>query len=335
MPMWAWSAVSSCRSLPYAWFRYSMSLSSAVFGSFGMQASLPARRPVKRVRPAGAGLTKQLELLLARGLCRVAERLEIGAARKVAQSRLLDLPGPLGGDAKPATGVSERGRSLSTEAEPQAHNVALTLRKLSDRLFNGLLAHARSDLGVGLGLLIRHQITERRVAVVTDGLVEAGDLLGGLADLDDLFERQLGGIRDLLVARVAPELRGELTGDARDATLALRDVDGQTDHARAVFQPALNRLTDPQRRVGRELEATPPIELLGGADQPQHALLDEIGEREALTLVAPSDRDDEPQVRVDHAVLRHHVATLDALGELDLFHCREQRVMTRLVQKRL
>src|SRR5262249_55780679 len=161
----------------------------------------------------------------------------------------------------------------------------LALGELGDRLLDGLLAHARGDLGVGLGLLVRHQIAKRRVAVVTDGLVEAGDLLGGLADLDDLLERQLGRLRDLLVTRVAPELRGELTGDARDTALALRDVDGQTNHARAVLQPALYRLTDPQRRVGRELEAAAPVELLGGADEPKHALLDEIGEREALTLV--------------------------------------------------
>src|SRR5215213_50848 len=153
-----------------------MSFVSAVFGSFGMHLRLPDNPRSMRARDGlkARGPPKRAprcSLLTRGGLSRVAKRFEVGTPRQVAQGRLLDLPGPLGGDAEPATGVAERGRSLSTEAEPQAHNVALALGKLGDRLLDGLLAHARGDLGVGLGLLIRHQVTERRVAVVADGLV--------------------------------------------------------------------------------------------------------------------------------------------------------------------
>ena len=54
-----------------------------------------------------------------------------------------------------------------------------------------------------------------------------------------------------------------------------------------------------------------------------------------MTLVLLRDRDDEPEVRVDHPVLRLLVAALDALGELDLFLGGQQRVAGHLVEEEL
>src|SRR5204863_3689203 len=76
-------------------------------------------------------------------------------------------------------------------------------------------------------------------------------------------------------------------------------------------------------------------ELLRGADQAEHALLDEVAQREAMALVLAGHRHHEPQVRVDHAVLRGHVALLDALGQLDLLRSREERVLAGLVEEEL
>jgi hypothetical protein len=45
--------------------------------------------------------------------------------------------------------------------------------------------------------------------------------------------------------------------------------------------------------------------------------------------------DDEPEVRVDHPLLRHTVSTLDALRERDLFRRRQQRIAADLVQEEL
>ena len=78
-----------------------------------------------------------------------------------------------------------------------------------------------------------------------------------------------------------------------------------------------------------------PVELLDGADQPDHALLDQVEQREAVPLVALRDRDDEPQVRVDHPVLRRLVAALDLLRELDLLRSGEERVAAGLVEEEL
>src|SRR4051794_11184158 len=110
---------------------------------------------------------------------------------------------------------------------------------------------------------------------------------------------------------------------------------GEPDRPAGVLEPALDRLTDPQRRVRREPEALAPVELLHGTDQPQHALLDEVAERQPLALVAASVRHDQTQVRVDHPLLGGEVALLDALGQLDLLARLEQLVAARLAQEKL
>src|SRR5262249_22198142 len=58
------------------------------------------------------------------------------------------------------------------------------------------------------------------------------------------------------------------------------------------------------RRVGRELEALAPVELLDGVHQAEVALLDEVEEGQARCLVLLGDRDDEAQVRLDEGALR-------------------------------
>ena len=93
---------------------------------------------------------------------------------------------------------------------------------------------------------------------------------------------------------------------------------GDADRARLVGDRARDRLADPPGRVRRELVAAPVVELLDGADQAERALLDQVQERQPAAQVALRDRDDEPQVRLDHLLLGDHVAALDALGERDL-----------------
>ncbi len=69
------------------------------------------------------------------------------------------------------------------------------------------------------------------------------------------------------------------------------------------------------------------VELLHGAQQPQRALLHEVGQRHAvlLALVALGDVHDQAQVRLDHAVLGHEVAALDPPREPQLVGRGEQR----------
>src|SRR4029453_16297565 len=120
-----------------------------------------------------------------------------------------------------------------------------------------------------------------------------------------------------------------------DLGLALEDVHRDPDLARLVADAALDGLADPPRGVRGELEALPPVELLGGADEADDALLDQVAERQPVALVALRDRDDQAQVGVDHPVLRLEVALLDALRELDLLRRGEQRVAAGVVEEEL
>ena len=113
------------------------------------------------------------------------------------------------------------------------------------------------------------------------------------------------------------------------------EVDRQLDRARLGVHPALDGLADPPRRVGGEAVAAAPVELLDRADQAEDALLDQVEQRQLGALVLLGDRDDEAQVRVDHAVLGGEVAALDPLGEVDLLVGREQPVAADLVEEQL
>src|SRR5690606_24961914 len=64
-----------------------------------------------------------------------------------------------------------------------------------------------------------------------------------------------------------------------------------------------DRLADPPRGVGGELEALAPVELLDGVHEPEVALLDEVEERKARRLVLLGDRDDQSQVGLDERAL--------------------------------
>src|SRR4029079_18350081 len=95
------------------------------------------------------------------------------------------------------------------------------------------------------------------------------------------------------------------------------------------------RLADPPRRVGRELEALAVVELLGGADEADRPLLDQVEEGQALVAVALRDRDDEPEGGLHHVALRRVVAALDALRELHLLRRGEERNAADLLEEEL
>jgi hypothetical protein len=143
-----------------------------------------------------------------------------------------------------------------------------------------------------------------------------------LGHAPDVLAEQLG---ELLVRRVDAVALGPVALRARELLDARGDVDGQSHEARLVVDGPAQRLLDPQRRVGRELEALAVVELLHGADQADRALLDEVEQRQPLALVALGDRDDEAQVRGHHPLLGHQVAALDALGQRDLVLAGQQR----------
>ena len=181
----------------------------------------------------------------------------------------------------------------------------------------------------------RQQVAEGGVVALAERPVERGHGARGVAQRAQLVERHLRLGGDLGVRRRPVELGGQRVLGARDLALVAHEVDRQLDRAGLRVHPALDRLADPPRRVGGEAVAAAPVELLDRADQPEDALLDQVEQRELRALVLLRDRDDEPEVRVDHPVLGGEVAALDPLGEVDLLGGRQQPVAADLVEEEL
>ena len=187
----------------------------------------------------------------------------------------------------------------------------------------------------GAGPVGGQQVAERGVLALAQRAVERRDRARGVAQRVQLLERDLRLGGDLGVGRRPVELGGQRVLGARDLALVAHEVDRQLDRAGLGVHPALDRLADPPGRVGREAVAAAPVELLDGADQAEDALLDQVEQRQLGALVLLGDRDDQPQVGVDHPVLGVEVAALDALGELDLLVGRQQPVAADLVEEEL
>ena len=83
-----------------------------------------------------------------------------------------------------------------------------------------------------------------------------------------------------------------------------RAVTGDPDQAGLLVERPTNRLANPERRIGRELEAAPPVELVDGMLQAEVALLDQIEQIHPLgQRIAPGNRHHETQVGADETVL--------------------------------
>ena len=65
------------------------------------------------------------------------------------------------------------------------------------------------------------------------------------------------------------------------------------------------------------------------------ALLDQVEKRQPLVAVVLRDRDDQPEVRLDHLLLGVQVAALDPLGEIDLLLRRQQPHLADVLQEQL
>ena len=184
-------------------------------------------------------------------------------------------------------------------------------------------------------LVAGDEVAEDCVLTVADRGVEARRRTRCRAHFEHLLHGERGLVGDLLERRFAPELRPQLSIGAVDLLEPLDDVHGHADRSRLVGQRSRDRLANPPRRIGGELEAAAPVELLDRADETECPLLDQVEEREALVTVVLRDRDDEPEVGLDHALLGIHVAALDPFGELDLLGRGEQLVPARLAKEQL
>src|SRR5205085_8809418 len=175
-------------------------------------------------------------------------------------------------------------------------------------------------------LAVGEEIAKLALVVRADRLVQRDGRLGCAQSLVDVLAREAGRLRELVLGRLAAKLDLEPPRGAAELLLALDDMNGHANRARVVCDRALHRLADPPGRVRRELVAATPVELLDGAVEAERPLLDQVEEGHAEAAVPLGDRDDEAQVRLDHATFRRRLAPLDLLREHDLFGRSEQLV---------
>ena len=141
------------------------------------------------------------------------------------------------------------------------------------------------------------------------------------------------------------ELRGQLLGRRRTLVLLFEAGEGlvdlveradlvqrQTHDTRLLGQSLENRLTNPPHRIGDELEATGFIELLGGLDQTEVTLVDQVRKAQTLVLVLFGDRDHEAKIRLGQFFEGLLIAFLDSLGEFHLLFHRDELLLADFLE---
>src|SRR4051794_354442 len=265
-----------------------------------------------------------------------AELLSLSQRLKLLQRLVLDLPDSLPGDVEGAADLVQGPRMLAAEPITELEHAALAVGEVLEGLLQRLLGEQLGGaLEGGLGALIGDELTELRLLLVADRLLQRDRSLRRALDRVDLLGLDAGDFGDLLRGGLTTELGDELPLGTADLVELLDDVDGDADGPRLVGERASDRLADPPGRVGRELEALAVVELLRRTDEPEGPLLDQIEEGQALVAVILGDRDDQAEVGLDHLLLRVEVAALDALRELDLLGGGEQADLADVLEEQL
>src|SRR4029453_8782460 len=198
----------------------------------------------------------------------------------------LELAHALPRDAQLLADRLERHR-VAADSEAQLDDPALPLRQRRDRLAHLASAQGVDRLLLGtVGVHVVEEVAELSILLRADGPVQRDVRLDGVERLLYVHELELGLLGQLLARRLATELGLEPRLRARELDAPLVHVRRNADRRRLVRDRALARLANPPGGVGRELEALPPVELLDGTVEPDHALLDEIQQRQVLALVA-------------------------------------------------
>src|SRR5918993_3986239 len=186
-----------------------------------------------------------------------------------------------------------------------------------------------------LGFLIRDKVTQLRGVVLPDWGLQGDRTPRYAPDAHDLLGVYLHDGGDLFVRGVAVELGAEAALDPVILVDLLDHVDGDPDRTSFVGYRPGDGLTDPPRRVRRELESLAVVELLYGPHQPDVALLDQIEQRDAPSRVLLGYGDDEPEVGLGEVGFGPPVAALYAPREVGLLSLREKGSLADLVQVHL
>src|SRR6266540_1879335 len=263
------------------------------------------------------------------GCSRRDQVLQTGASLGVAQrleGAALELADALTGTPHHRADLLQGQWRARVQPEPQDQHLPLAFGKRAEHLSQRLPAER---LGRQLtridGPLVLQEVLQLGAAVA-DRAVQRGDRVRAVLQTRHLLDRHVQLSGQLRVARVAAELGTQPGLAAAQPADPLIHVHRQTDRPRAaVSRPTGDRLADPPGRVGRELEALAPVELLDRAQQPEIALLDQVDQRQAGAGEAPRDRDHQTEIGLDHG----------PAGLLASSHRRRQRRPPRIASSQL
>src|SRR5436190_15304021 len=248
------------------------------------------------------------------------------ASQLPAAARMLQLPERLGLDLAYALAGNRElladffQRVVGVHADAEAHaQDALLARGQRGQNPRRRLAQIGLDRGVQWQdrVLVLDEIAEVGIRPVADRRFEAARLLRDLQYLAHLFQRHRQFLGELLGSRLAADLVQHLARGAHQLVDRLDHVHRDADRARLVGNRAGDRLTDPPCRIGREFIAAAIFEFIDRFHQADIAFLDQIEELQAAVGVFLGDRDDEPEVGLDHLLFR---AAGFALAALDRLH---------------
>src|SRR5205814_1128646 len=161
----------------------------------------------------------------ARSLGDVSQRDAVRERAQLLRGLVLDLADSLTRDVERAADLVERARVLAVEPVAQLEDTPLAQAQRAEHAHQGRLAQLdlRGLLRQRLAL-VREEVPELRLLLVTHGLLQGDGCLRAPANLLDLVRRQLDVATNLRGCRLPPELGAELALRAHDLVQLLDDV---------------------------------------------------------------------------------------------------------------
>ena len=148
----------------------------------------------------------------------------------------------------------------------------------------------------------------------------------------DICDISLEVVSQFLHRRSAIILFPQSTHCAQTGIDVLDNVNWQTDDTGLVHDPALDALSDPPGRIGRETKPALRIKFLHSVDQAEVSFLNKIQERQTAVDIAARNLDYQPEVALDHTLASGLIAAQSAPRVFSFLFRGQQRRDAYLVQ---
>src|SRR2546427_3967496 len=257
----------------------------------------------------------------------------MGTREGLLQSRLglrLDLPDSFAADPHALADLLESHHLASSHAEPVHDDGLLLSRQGRQRLLNETVVLSLDELVLGGDDVVVRQILDNRgVTFLADLFVEGELAEAELKDLVDLGDGRVQLGADLFPLGLAPQLPPQLALHVPDFLYLFHLVAGDP-HQSMFREGPQDGLPDPPDGVGDELGPLRVVVAVGGLDEPEVPLVQQVFEGEPEVPVLAGHLDDEAEVGLHELVEGPVIPFTDLLGEVDLLVFREKGIFPNL-----